>query len=158
MNLSILCWCFAEGGTPVLFPNTAVKPFMADGSAKRESRSAPTQSAQREKPDVESGFFFCDTPVLFPSVGHIGQLSPSWPMVVLSARVGQARAQSAQREKPDVESGFFFCDTPVLFPSVGHIGQLSPSWPMVVLSARVGQARAQSAQKRKTPSRKVFFV
>lgn len=32
--LSILCWCFAEGGTPVLFPNTAVKPLMADGSRK----------------------------------------------------------------------------------------------------------------------------
>src|SRR3989344_5115225 len=32
--LSVLCWCFVGGGTPVLIPNTAVKPSRSDGSRK----------------------------------------------------------------------------------------------------------------------------
>ena len=32
--LSVLCWCFVGGGTPVLIPNTAVKPSRADGTRK----------------------------------------------------------------------------------------------------------------------------
>jgi len=32
--LSTLCWCFIGGGTPVLIPNTAVKPSRADGTRK----------------------------------------------------------------------------------------------------------------------------
>jgi hypothetical protein len=32
--LSLLCWWFGDGGTPVLIPNTAVKPVCADGSRK----------------------------------------------------------------------------------------------------------------------------
>src|SRR5580698_8120381 len=33
-SLNILCWWFGDGGTPVLIPNTAVKPICADGSRK----------------------------------------------------------------------------------------------------------------------------
>ena len=33
-SLSTLCWCFVRGGTPVLIPNTAVKPSRADGTRK----------------------------------------------------------------------------------------------------------------------------
>ena len=48
-RLSFLCWCFVGGVTPVLIPNTAVKPSRADGTRKGESRPAPTQSAQLEE-------------------------------------------------------------------------------------------------------------
>ena len=33
-GLSAPCWCFVGGGTPVLIPNTAVKPSRADGTRK----------------------------------------------------------------------------------------------------------------------------
>src|SRR6201998_4802739 len=34
LDLKVVCWWFGEGETPVLIPNTAVKPFCADGSRK----------------------------------------------------------------------------------------------------------------------------
>ena len=33
-RLKIMCWWFVGGGTPVLIPNTAVKPSRTDGSRK----------------------------------------------------------------------------------------------------------------------------
>ena len=43
--MSVVCWWFGNGGTPVLIPNTEVKLICADDTSfMGESRSPPTQS------------------------------------------------------------------------------------------------------------------
>ena len=49
-SLSIPCWCFVGGATPVLIPNTAVKPSRTDGTRKgrvgrRQHRVLKTKAA-----------------------------------------------------------------------------------------------------------------
>ena len=34
IELNFLSWCFSGGGTPVLIPNTEVKPSIAEGTAQ----------------------------------------------------------------------------------------------------------------------------
>ena len=56
-----------EGETPVPIPNTAVKPFSADGTwldTTRESRTLPVTERREERPL----FFFCTTSAAMPRV------------------------------------------------------------------------------------------
>src|SRR3989344_5155787 len=71
--LSVLCWCFVGGGTPVLIPNTAVKPSRSDGS--RKARVARRQhKVLKKQRRVPEGTCLCSLQTLrctlLPCPGH----------------------------------------------------------------------------------------
>ena len=51
MVLSLLCWWFGDGGTPVLIPNTAVKPICADGTRKGRVGRRQHRVLKNKKPE-----------------------------------------------------------------------------------------------------------
>gem|GEM_PF-5946563 len=58
VRLSFLCWCFGGGVTPVLFPNTEVKPSCADGSRKARVGRRQHRELKMETPrSIDRGVF-----------------------------------------------------------------------------------------------------